>query len=69
MYFRSLVCSIMTKRRKYQIAMIVCVIYLFIPEPTDAFPPLGWLDEATVLGFAIHFYRKQKGLKKDETEK
>lgn len=43
--------------------MVLCIIYLFIPEPTDLFPPLGWLDEATVLGFAIHFYRKQKAEK------
>ena len=31
------------------IVAIVCGVYIFIPEPTDAIPILGWLDEATAL--------------------
>mgnify|MGYP001350070538 CR=1 FL=1 len=28
---------------------ILCGIYVFIPEPTDAIPILGWLDEGTAI--------------------
>lgn len=28
---------------------LVCAVYVFIPEPTDIIPILGWLDEATAL--------------------
>ena len=28
---------------------IASAIYVFIPEPTDVIPILGWLDEATAL--------------------
>lgn len=31
------------------IVAIVCGVYIFIPEPTDVIPILGWLDEATAL--------------------
>ena len=29
-------------------------IYIFIPEPTDLIPILGWLDEATALTILIY---------------
>lgn len=29
-------------------------IYIFIPEPTDLIPILGWLDEATALSILIY---------------
>jgi len=36
-------------------------IYIFIPEPTDLIPILGWLDEATA--FTIFMYAlKQLGV-------
>lgn len=28
---------------------VVSAVYVFIPEPTDVIPILGWLDEATAL--------------------
>ncbi len=31
------------------IVAILSGVYIFIPEPTDAIPILGWLDEATAL--------------------
>ena len=29
-------------------------IYIFIPEPTDLIPILGWLDEATAFTILIY---------------
>jgi hypothetical protein len=41
--------------RKFWIAVAaLSVIYIFIPEPTDVIPILGWLDEASA--FAILTY-------------
>ena len=31
------------------ITAIASAIYVFIPEPTDIIPILGWLDEATAI--------------------
>jgi uncharacterized membrane protein YkvA (DUF1232 family) len=31
------------------ITAIVSAVYVFIPEPTDIIPILGWLDEATAI--------------------
>ncbi|MFT4645471.1 MAG: uncharacterized membrane protein YkvA (DUF1232 family) [Planctomycetota bacterium] len=33
-------------------------IYMFIPEPTDFIPVLGWLDEATA--FTVLIYALEK---------
>ena len=42
-------------KRKFWIAVAaLSVIYIFIPEPTDVIPILGWLDEASA--FAILTY-------------
>lgn len=44
------------KRIFWIITAIASAIYVFIPEPTDIIPILGWLDEATaiaLLGFAL----------------
>lgn len=38
--------------KKKQIAVLVAAlsgIYLFVPEPTDLVPVLGWLDEGLAL--------------------
>jgi hypothetical protein len=41
--------------RKFWIAVAaLSVIYIFIPEPTDVIPIVGWLDEASA--FAILTY-------------
>lgn len=29
-------------------------IYIFIPEPTDFIPIIGWLDEATAFGIFMY---------------
>lgn len=42
------------KRTFWTIIAILSTIYIFIPEPTDIIPILGWLDEATA--FAILSY-------------
>lgn len=31
------------------ITAIASAVYVFIPEPTDIIPILGWLDEATAI--------------------
>ena len=31
------------------ITAIASAVYVFIPEPTDVIPILGWLDEATAI--------------------
>ena len=33
----------------WAVILVFCFVWIFIPEPTDAVPILGWLDE----GFAI----------------
>jgi hypothetical protein len=38
------------KKKIAVFAAVVSGIYLFIPEPTDAIPILGWLDEGAALG-------------------
>jgi uncharacterized membrane protein YkvA (DUF1232 family) len=42
------------KRKFWIIVAALSVIYIFIPEPTDVIPILGWLDEASA--FAILTY-------------
>lgn len=37
---------------------VVSTVYVFIPEPTDAIPVLGWLDEATALLILSYALRK-----------
>ena len=37
------------KRGLAVVVAIVCGIYIFIPEPTDVIPVLGWLDEGLAL--------------------
>ena len=42
------------KRKFWIIVAALSAIYIFIPEPTDVIPILGWLDEASA--FAILTY-------------
>ncbi|MCR9143081.1 MAG: hypothetical protein NXI24_12580 [bacterium] len=35
------------------VVAIVCGVYIFIPEFTDAIPLIGWLDEATAAGIVL----------------
>jgi uncharacterized membrane protein YkvA (DUF1232 family) len=42
------------KRKFWIIVAALSVIYIFIPEPTDVIPIVGWLDEASA--FAILTY-------------
>ncbi len=35
------------------IVAVVCGAYIFFPEPTDAIPFIGWLDEATAAGIVL----------------
>jgi uncharacterized membrane protein YkvA (DUF1232 family) len=37
------------KRMFWIITAIASAVYVFIPEPTDVIPILGWLDEATAI--------------------
>lgn len=44
------------KRFFWIIVAVLSAIYIFVPEPTDVVPILGWLDEATaiaILTFAL----------------
>lgn len=52
----------MSRKFLYRFLQVLCIIYIFIPEPTDLFFPLGWLDEATVVGFAVYLQKKIKEL-------
>ena len=36
------------------ITAIASAIYVFIPEPTDLIPILGWLDEATAIALLTY---------------
>ena len=42
------------KRKFWILVAVLSAIYLFIPEPTDVIPVVGWLDEASA--FAILTY-------------
>jgi len=42
------------KRKFWIIVAALSAIYIFIPEPTDVIPIVGWLDEASA--FAILTY-------------
>jgi len=44
----------MMKRKFWIIVAALSAIYIFIPEPTDVIPIVGWLDEASA--FAILTY-------------
>lgn len=44
------------KRNFWIIVAALSTIYIFIPEPTDAIPIVGWIDEASafaILSFAL----------------
>ena len=57
----------MKRKWIYRILQVLCIIYVFIPEVTDAIPIIGWLDEATAIGFVIYLNKKIKELdKKDD---
>ena len=36
------------------ITAIASAVYVFIPEPTDLIPILGWLDEATAIALLTY---------------
>lgn len=42
-----------TMKTKTILFLVGGIVYLFIPEPTDLIPFLGWLDEVAVLGFVL----------------
>ena len=44
----------MMKRKFWIIVAALSAIYLFIPEPTDVIPILGWLDEASAFGILTY---------------
>lgn len=37
------------KKKLAVLAAVVSGVYLFVPEPTDVFPFVGWLDEGAAL--------------------
>lgn len=37
------------KKKLAVLAAVVSGVYLFVPEPTDVFPFIGWLDEGAAL--------------------
>lgn len=37
------------KKKLAVLAAVVSGVYLFVPEPTDVFPIVGWLDEGAAL--------------------
>lgn len=40
----------MSMRKKLAVALaVVSGVYLFVPEPTDVLPIIGWLDEGAAL--------------------
>ncbi len=49
------------KRRFAAITGIVSFIYLFVPEPTDLVPIIGWLDEG-VAGMMLLWSLRTLGL-------
>lgn len=42
------------KRIFWTIIAISTAVYVFIPEPTDLIPILGWLDEATAIAILTY---------------
>jgi uncharacterized membrane protein YkvA (DUF1232 family) len=42
------------KRMFWIITAIASAVYVFIPEPTDLIPILGWLDEATAIALLTY---------------
>lgn len=40
------------------VVAVLCGVYIFIPEFTDAIPIIGWLDEATAAGVVLLALRK-----------
>lgn len=49
--------------------MIMCAVYVCIITPQDFVPIIGWLDEATVVGFIVYLHKKYKAEKEKETAK
>jgi len=49
------------KRKLAVVTGVVSFIYLFVPEPTDLVPFIGWLDEG-VAGFMLLWSLKTLGL-------
>lgn len=58
----------MKRKWFYRTLQALCIIYVFIPEFTDAIPFIGWLDEATAIGFVIYLNKKIKALGKNQDE-
>lgn len=42
------------KRIFWIITALAAAVYVFIPEPTDVIPILGWLDEATAIALLTY---------------
>jgi len=54
----------MAMKRKwiYRVLQVLLIIYVFIPEFTDVIPVIGWLDEATAIGFVVYLNKKINSL-------
>lgn len=54
--------STKTPGRLLLIIAVVCLVYIFIPEPSDLIPGIGWLDEIAAGGVGltsilVYFFR------------
>lgn len=58
----------MNKIWLYRVIQLLLIIYVFIPEFSDAIPIIGWLDEATALGFVIYLQKRIKALKMEKKQ-
>jgi hypothetical protein len=58
----------MKRKWIYRTLQVLCIIYVFIPEVTDAIPIIGWLDEATAIGFVIYLNKKINALDKKQDD-
>jgi uncharacterized membrane protein YkvA (DUF1232 family) len=56
----------MNKKYFYRFLQLLCIVYVFIPEFTDVIPFIGWLDEATAIGFVVYLNKKIKNLNKED---
>ncbi len=51
----------------YKIIIALLALYVVFPEPTDAIPFLGWLDEGVAISLIIYIYKNK--LKSDTLNK
>ncbi len=46
------------KRIPWIVAAAFSLFWIFFPEPTDAIPVIGWLDEGAAFGLFLYSLRK-----------